>query len=70
MQKTAQKEYSNKHDRVGNVIYWELCKILKSPRYTQTYKHKLVLNNETHYIPWNFQIQTDHQIQQGDETKF
>ena len=57
----AQKEYKNRHDWVGKVIHWELCKRLKFDYNTKCYKHKLesILENEMHKIPWNFETQTD-----------
>ena len=49
---------------MGNVIHWELCKKLKFDNNTKWYMHKLefVLENETHKIHWNFNIQTDQLI--------
>ena len=52
----------------GLVIYWELCKKLKFDHTTKWYMHKLetVLENETHKILWDFEIQTDYQILAND----
>ena len=46
------------------MIHWELCKKLKFHHTTKWYMHKpeSVLENETHKILWDFEIQTDHQI--------
>ena len=33
--KLAQKEYKTRHDLVGKVIHWELCKKFKIWRYEQ-----------------------------------
>ena len=60
----AQKEYKTWHDWVGKVIHWELCKRLKLDNSTKWHMHKpeSVLENETHKILWNFEIQMDHLI--------
>ena len=54
----------NKNDRVGKGIHWELCKKMKFDHTTKWYVHKpkSVLENETHTILWDFEIQTDHLI--------
>ena len=62
--KLSQKEYQTRHDRVGKVIHWELCKKLKFD-YTNKwcmYNPESVLKNEMRKILWDFEIQTDHQI--------
>ena len=38
--KLAQKEYKTKHDWVGKVIHWELCKGLKFDHTSKLYIHK------------------------------
>ena len=60
--KLAQQEY--KHDRVGKVIHWELCKILKFDHTTKWYMHKpeSVLMDETRKNFLAFEIQTDYLI--------
>ena len=62
--KLAQKEYNTWHDRVGKVIHWELCKKLKFDHTNKWYMHNLesVLENETHKLFWDFQIQMDYLI--------
>ena len=62
--KLAQKEYKTRHDWVGKVIHWELFKKLKSDHTNKWYMHNptSVLENETHKLPWDFDLQTDHQI--------
>ena len=62
--KLAQREYKTRHDWVGKVIHWELCKKLNFHHATKWYTHKpeSVLENETHKILWDFEIQTDHLI--------
>ena len=47
---------------MGKVIHWELCKELKF-EYTNKwymYNPETVLENETHKLIWDFEIQTDH----------
>ena len=59
--KFAQKEYMTKHDLVGHVIHWELCKKLKFGHTNKWYMHnpESVRENERHKILGNFEIQTD-----------
>ena len=62
--KLAQKEYKTWYDCVGKVIHCELCKKLKCDQTNKSYKHNpiSVLENETHKLAWDFEIQTDHLI--------
>ena len=62
--KLAQKEYKTRHDCVGKVIHWEMCKKFKFDHNNKWYMHNPapVLENNTHKLLWNFNIQTDHQI--------
>ena len=62
--KLAQKEYMTRHDWVGKVIHWKLCKELTFDHTNKGYMHnpESVLENETHKFLWDFEIQTDHQI--------
>ena len=62
--KLAQKEYKTRHDWVGKVIHWELCKKLKFDHTKKSYMHgpKSALKNEMHKLLWDFEIQIDHQI--------
>ena len=62
--KLAQREYKSRHDWVGKVIRWELCKKLNFHHTNKWYMHKpeSALENDTHKILWDFKIQTDHQI--------
>ena len=62
--KLAQKEYKTRHDWVGKVIHWEMCKKLKFDHTNKWYMQnpQSVLENETHKLLWDFEIQTDHQI--------
>ena len=60
--KLAQKEYKVRHDRVGKVIHWEMCKEFKFDHTNKWYMHNPapVLKNATHKLLWDFNIQTDH----------
>ena len=62
--KLAQKDYKTKHDWVGKVIHREFNKKLKFDHTNKWYLHnpESVLENETHKLFWNVEIQTDHQI--------
>ena len=62
--KLAQKEYKARHDWVGKVIYWEMCKKFKFDHANKKYTHNPapVLENDTHKLLWDFNIQTDHLI--------
>ena len=56
--------YKTRHDSVGKVIHWQLCKKLKFDYTTKWYMHKpeFILQNETHKTFWGFYIQTGHLI--------
>ena len=45
----AQKEYKNRHDWVGKVIHWEVCKEIKFDHMNKWYMHnpQSVLENKT-----------------------
>ena len=62
--KLAQREYKARYDWVGKVIHWEMCKKLKFDHTNKWYKHNPapVLENATHKLLWDFNIQTDHLI--------
>ena len=62
--KLAQREYKTRHDWVGKVIHRELCKKFNFHHSTKWYMHKpeSVLENKTHKILWDFEVQTDHLI--------
>ena len=59
-----QREYMTRHDWVGIVIHRELSKKLKFDHANKRYMHnpESILENETHKILWDFDIQTDHLI--------
>ena len=62
--KLAQKEYKARHDWVGKVIHWEMCKKFKFDPTNKWYMHNPapVLENDTHKLLCDFNIQTDHLI--------
>ena len=62
--KLVQKEYKARHDWVGKVIHWGMCKKLKFDHTNKWYMHNPapVLENDTHKLLWDFNIQTDHLI--------
>ena len=55
--KLAQKEYKARHD-------WEMCKKFLFDHANKWYMHYLapILENNTHKLLWDFDIQTDHLI--------
>ena len=62
--KLTQEEYKMRHDWLGKAIHRELCNKLKFHHMNKWYMHKpeSVLENETHTIVWDFEIQTDRLI--------
>ena len=62
--KLAQNEYETRHNWVGKVIPWEMCKKLKFDHTNKWYLHNpaSVLENDTHELLWDLNIQTDHLI--------
>ena len=62
--KLAQNEYKTRHDWVGKVIHWEMYKKFKFHHTNKWYMHNPapVLENNTHKLLWDFDIQTDHRI--------
>ena len=62
--KLAQKEHKTRHDWVGRVIHWELCKKLKFDHRNKwnMYNLESVLENDTHKLCWDFEIKMDHQF--------
>ena len=49
---------------MGKVTHWELCKKFEFDYTNKWYMHnpESILENETHKLLWNFEIQTDHLI--------
>ena len=62
--KLAQRGYKARHDWVGKVILWEMCKKFKFDHTNKWYMHNPapVLENATHKLLWDFNIQMDHLI--------
>ena len=62
--KVAQKEYKSRHDWVGKVIHWDMCKKLKFDNTNKWYMHNPapVIKNNAHKLQWDYDIQTDHRI--------
>ena len=62
--KISTAEYKAKHDWVGKVIHWEMCKKFKFDHTNKLYMHNpaSVLENAMHKLLWDFNIQTDHLI--------
>ena len=62
--KLTQKEYKTRHEWMEKVIPWELCTKYKVDHTDKWYMHnpKSTLENETHKILLDFDIQTDHLI--------
>ena len=62
--KLAQKEYQARYDWVSKVIHWEMCKKFKFDHTNKWYTHNPapILENATHKLLWDFNIQTDHLI--------
>ena len=60
----ANREYKARHDWVGKVINWEMCKKFKFDHTNKWYVQNLapVLENATDTLLWDFNIQTDHLI--------
>ena len=62
--KLTQKEYKARHEWVGQVIHGEMCKKFQFDHTNRWYMHNPapVLENDTHKLLWDFNIQTDHLI--------
>ena len=62
--KLAQKEYKTRHDWVGKVIHWEMCKKWKFHYNNKWYMHNSapIQENDSHKHLWDFDIHTDHLI--------
>ena len=62
--KLAQKEYKTRHDWVGKVIHWELCKKFIFDHTNKWYMHNpaSLLENDTHKFLWDLDLQTDRLI--------
>ena len=62
--KLPQKEYKARHDWVGKVIHWEMCRKFQFDHTNKWYMHNPapVLENGSHKLLWDFNIQTDRLI--------
>ena len=62
--KLAQEEYKSRYDWVGKVIHWEMCRKFKLDHTNKWYMHNPapVLENDTHKLIWEFDVQTGHLI--------
>ena len=62
--KLAQNEYKARHDWAGKVIHWEMCKKFQFDHTNKWYMHNpaTVLENDSHKLLWDFNIQTDQLI--------
>ena len=61
--KLPHKEYKTRHNWVGKVIHWELCKKLSEFHWELCKKlSESVLENKTHKLLWDFDIQMNHLI--------
>ena len=62
--KLAHREYKTRYDWVGTVTHWKLCKKFNFDQKNKWYmpNPESVLENETHRIFWDFEIQTNHLI--------
>ena len=60
----GQKEYKTRHDWVGKVFHWEMCKKFEFDHTSKWYMHNpaSVQQRVTHKLLWEFDIQTDHLI--------
>ena len=62
--KLAQKEYKVRHDWVGKVIHWKMCRKFQFNHTNKWYMHNPapVLENDSHKLLWDFDIQMDQLI--------
>ena len=62
--KLAQTEYKARHDCVDKVIHLEMCRKFQFDHTNKWYMFNpaLVLENDSHKLLWDFNIQTDHLI--------
>ena len=62
--KLAQKENKARHDWVGKVIHWDMCRKVQFDHTNEWYMHNPVpvLENDSHKLLLDFNIQTDNLI--------
>ena len=58
----AQRENKARYDWIGKVIPWEMCRKIQFDHTNKWYMHNTapVLENGSHKLLWDFNIQTDH----------
>ena len=58
---SAEGIYKTRHDWVGKVIHWEMCKKCKCDHTKKWYIHNPapLVENDTHKLQWDFGIHTD-----------
>ena len=61
---SLRRQYKKRHDLIGRVIYWELCKEHGVECSDKLYEHspKSVEENEKVKLLWDFTIQTDSEV--------
>ena len=61
----AQTDYKKRHDKVSQLVHWNLCRRYRIQHTRNWYEHNAekVTENEKAKILWEFNIQTDHVIQ-------
>ena len=66
----AQNQYDTRHNWVGKVILWEMCKKYKFDRTNKWYMQNPASGqvNDTHKLLWDFDIQTDPLIPARKQT--
>ena len=62
--KLVQRQYKARHDWVGRVIHWEMCRKFQFDHTNKWYIHNPapVQKNDSHKLLLDFNIQTDHLI--------
>ena len=62
--KLGLKENKTRHDWVGKVIHWDMCKKFEFDHTNKWYMHNpaAVLEYDTHKLLWDFGTQIDHLI--------
>ena len=62
--KLAQNENKARHDWVGKLVHWEMCRKFLFDHTNKWYMHNPapVLENDWHKLLWDFNIQMDHLI--------
>ena len=61
----APNEYTNRHSRVGQYIYWKICKHYDIETFNKWYQHEplTIVDTPKVTILWDFPIRTDRKIQ-------